>query len=65
MPKARQRLLTEMTDRAVVGVNRAFDNECLAGFDARYELVVAGERVFDISGLADTLRHIHSLLLEC
>jgi hypothetical protein len=54
-----------MTDRAVVGVYRAFDNECLTGLDARHELVVAGERILDISGLADTLRHIHSLLHEC
>src|SRR6202048_3601539 len=48
-------LLSEMTDRAVVGVNRAFHHERFTGLDAGDEPVIARQRVFDVAHFADTL----------
>src|SRR6202011_2147713 len=57
-------LLSEMADRAVVGVNRAFHHERFTGRDAGDEPVIARKRVFDVAHFADTLRHFRSLLIE-
>src|ERR1700737_2120805 len=53
-------LLSEMTDRAVVGGDRAFPNKGFTGLDACDEPVIARKRVFDVADFADTLRHFHS-----
>jgi hypothetical protein len=48
-------LLAEMTDGAIVDIDRALHHERFTGIDARDELVVTGKSVFDIADLADTL----------
>ena len=51
-----RQLLSDTSDDPVVDVDRGLDCEGLAGIDRRNKGVVAGKRVFDMTGL---LRNVH------
>jgi hypothetical protein len=46
-----------MSDHAVIDIDRAFDLEDVAGRNAGDKRLVAGDRLFDVAGLADAGRH--------